>query len=564
MWLRGVLVLLCLAACSKWRASPCLSDVDCASFGRSIVCQRDSADAVRGVCRAGCTASDQCLEASLPVCTDGHCAACTTPGATAQDAACESKFASLPFCGAAGTCVECVDDNACAASMTRPHCGGETCVECTTDAQCAARGLVHCDVNVCTSCIAHSECATGICTGGGTCAAAAQVAYVDNKNGTCTGAHSGNTAQDAHCELLDAIANDTRTYFVVAGSATQYKSVTIKPTTAKANWVIAGPGRSATTRADIGTTGTGIYFDSTMNSSASRLDLYGIGIAGSGYGLYAQAMVNSVTVDAEDIDVHPVSGQGVSAFNATLTLRKSLIRDTTSVALQSLYSGKIEFTDGEITNCNGIATAAFTAITLARSNLHANKSGIDADAANITIDRCMFVGTLAAPFDCDGCVYSITNTHFEGNLTPFGNIPFAFHRGATGRFSFNTVRKNNSTFPDATINCDTTAPMLIDNSLFFGNQHNSINSQFFGACTLANNVTDADTRTDGNTLTIGNADFVDPNTGPALKPSSASNRACCVDKGAPTSTVPAIDIVGTTRPQNSTWDIGAYEVRTAP
>lgn len=125
------------------------------------------------VCRQ-CGTSSECVSKSNKVCTaDFNCIGCSTssdcgPSQICHENQCVSCTssdtsacpASAPICAIIGssnaTCVQCINDTACAANAVEKVCSPEnTCVECTSTSQCP-NGV--CSNNSCVDCLENSDC----------------------------------------------------------------------------------------------------------------------------------------------------------------------------------------------------------------------------------------------------------------------------------------------------------------------------------------------------------------------------------------------------------------------
>jgi hypothetical protein len=156
---------------------------------------------------------------AMPVCQRRFCSPCGVASDGGVDGGggteCALYHADTPYCGSAGSCVQCLGPADCAAA-------GKTC-DLTAGA--------------CGACSRHDQCTTGICLDSGDCALASNVYFVDNRQkpprdcaadlsaaGLTADGKSWNTA---FCDLADAVAavlRNPRPYISVAASSTAYGS----------------------------------------------------------------------------------------------------------------------------------------------------------------------------------------------------------------------------------------------------------------------------------------------------------------------------------------------------
>ena len=156
-WLRIIIVLMALVACTKPNPNRCCSEEsDCAAKGIPAGSACDEGFVCRGnLCISHpCEASSDC-DLDAPYCIappDGRCQQQCT-----EDNQCpgSAQLADQRFCEA-GACVECRDATT-DCSMASPVCVGGTCVACSQ----------------------HDQCAGGICADDGSCATETEIAYVD-------------------------------------------------------------------------------------------------------------------------------------------------------------------------------------------------------------------------------------------------------------------------------------------------------------------------------------------------------------------------------------------------
>lgn len=144
-----------------------------------------------GQCMAGCTSSMQCSEAT-PYCSTetGICEACLP---SRDNALCNTRDMTKPFCGPGGSCVACLDGAQC--SEVAPICG---------------------HTNACEGCKEHSDCAmySGVCDrSAGECVPADNVIYVvegGSSTSPCDAASPCGSVDDAL-----ALVNQSRRFILL-------------------------------------------------------------------------------------------------------------------------------------------------------------------------------------------------------------------------------------------------------------------------------------------------------------------------------------------------------------
>jgi hypothetical protein len=196
-------------ACTGCTTSLCGGKVD---GGASLICATTGAAAgqcVECVDSAGCT-----KDPGKGFCVSNACMGCQGAGAGACGGA---KPACATAGGAAGQCVECVDNTGCTASVAKGFCVGNACMGCTaalcagrTDGKtaCASAGTL---AGQCVTCTSNAQCA-------GTapiCASATDTCRACPNDGECSATGPGVCMTDGHC------ATDGEAIYVgTLGSAT--------------------------------------------------------------------------------------------------------------------------------------------------------------------------------------------------------------------------------------------------------------------------------------------------------------------------------------------------------
>ncbi|MBL4633250.1 MAG: right-handed parallel beta-helix repeat-containing protein [Kofleriaceae bacterium] len=263
-----------------------------------------------------CTVSGDC-SASLPICSDDMCEACTF--GTAGDSDCQLRDNTAPFCHSNGTCRECISDSGC--SGNAPVCD---------------------DSGVCGACVDDDECASGACGDVGSCVPTGSIVYVDSAgqdSNTC-----GNSQASA-CKNLSglqgAIAKvaSGKTHLVMApGTYTEPQLVVFVGKTVKVvghgAQIVApslnGPALAVGFSSDLVLSdvtilgGTGGVVGAGIDCTGANLRLVNVVVSGSeASGI--DALNCELRVENSEISNH--SAEGMTISGGTVTLLDTKIED---------------------------------------------------------------------------------------------------------------------------------------------------------------------------------------------------------------------------------------------
>ena len=233
----------------------------------------------------------------------------------------------------------------------------------------------------------------------------------------------------------------------------------------------------------------------------------------------------------------------------------------------------VKIVDLEITGASGAAGAdailltpngGTPKLTLTRVKLTANQgAGISATGGILTITKSAISNNGAGGISLTATQFDITNSLIVQNGLPgslIGGVNFATI-GASGahRLDFNTIAANNGTATVNTgVNCGTVAvPVTFSSNIIYGNTVASGGKQLGGSVNCSASYSDIGPDAVSGTGNIsGDPLFVSPSTGNFHLQASSPAR----DTADPAATLET-DVDGDLRPQGSSRDIGADEIK---
>lgn len=463
-----------------------------------------------------CVASSTCPSA-MPICdtTAQECRACA---GTADDSGCASRDSMKGYClASAGACVEC-RENANCATATRPIC------EQTAGAT----------ANTCRGCSSHTDCASLVCNSDGSCQDASTIVYVNNRTpdntAACAGTTHAGTLADPYCQIGDGITNrGTKQIVRVLGSSDAYRAVSITSGSATALRVL-GPGSEASVIARI-----------------YELDVAGFVVA-VGSGNLNITLEGVVVGDPNNVNTNK-RGIACQGSGATVTFA---VRDVVAqkAGAEGLFSDACTLTIDRVTvshNSGAGVSVSGGSATVARTTVHGNTTGIELNTANYIVEN-----TLVAQNSQTGVVFNSSDP------------------ASTSRFWFNTVVLNGALNTRGGISCGSPPSGIRpvgQTAIVFNSQNTGGGStQIGGDCVLTDVVVGTSDLTSLSDAIKQNPAFV--NDSPAAMSTADMLRSAfmlqttdtvCVDQVAVSSGQPMTDLFGTSRPQGTMLDIGAYE-----
>ncbi len=460
-------------------------------------------------CLAACSKPNPVVCCSSP-------ADCYAIGATDQTRACNDGFvcidhecANAPPVDAAPPGPACTVDTDCPSSA--PHCTPQdVCVQCETSSQCAGSTPV-CDTttNSCRGCSADADCDSDVCDlDHGTCTTSTTVIYASP-----TGVTTGTCEQATPCSLSHALD-------VVGGART---IVRMSPGSYNGNPTITGK--------QVTIDGTG----STLNAAGG----------GRAIEILDGASVHIIGLNV----VSPVVENGIACEPAsasppfpTLTLTGVSVDTGGSAVIANPCNVTIERSTLRIrsTAAQTILASAGTPMTISRSSIRGG-------------DGIWSLGGTS--------VVRIENSVMLDQIGSDGALVGA----GLGSSGFGSISATFTTFFNSQIKCTTGLPRCaggqasgacVDNSIIVGTTGDSVTGD---ACRVSYTiVTPQSSALTGGSNKVG----VDPLlTDPQNNDFTLRVGSPAIDAADPTAVVPAVDYVGTQRPQGTRADMGAFEYK---
>lgn len=498
------LVTISAIACTSEfvKFAHCESDADCDQTSAYTKC-----DLVRQACAIPAALLDMSMPDLAPIaCTQSsQCSVPTQP--ICDDATNFCRACSMPD---AGVSSECTGRDA-----SRPLCSSTgACVECLANRDCIKSGKT-CDTvaGACVPCSNNSDCASGICGAGGVCADPSTLVYVNKSGVSCPGGTGQGTLDDPFCTIQAGLNQGSlQGKKVVVFSGTYAENVSIQTTTTSFAVNAVGIGQPA-----IAPTATG---------PAVKLANMGMSISVSLDGFVLQNATGASGVDCN-------GGSGTTAMTR-LSIVRSTIRNNaqygivTSKCMLSLDQTTIA------TNPSGGASLADSDVTIQNTVVHHNGM-----AASGKTYGGIFMSTTGA-----GSA-TIVNSTVVANVTAGGAAAYG---GITCAYNVNNIL--NTVFHS---NSGSATEL---NAMGCPPDH----SAFVGAALAGMGTNNIDLTTCSDAVL-----FVDA-TNNNYTPKTGAGTCSLIDTGAASHsfggtvvTAPAYDIIGTTRPKGSGYDIGAYE-----
>jgi hypothetical protein len=351
-----------------------------------------------------CNGSNECPD-DAPICAGGMCRACNGSN---DDVECTLHDPAAPHC----------------------NISKGNCVACLLSSDCGPAAPVCDPTHVCRKCVAHSECATThICKSDGKCALPSEVAVVDNTNTVATCSDSTGAP---YCTIQAGIGAG-KPYVSVAASATPYAAFTAAATTlADLVVTVVGPGKNATVKATVSSSGSAAVSVSSMLAHNTQLVVDGLDLLGS----------NGTTLKA-GVACSPLAG------TASVTIRNCAIHNS-------------------------------------------GMSGVDSSGCTLEVDSSDIGPNNAGGVKVANTTYTLTNDIIFNStaLTPGVAITDTM---STGTMAFLTIANNGggSGF-EGGVSCPSSgATKLIQDSIVYGNSSNA-GTQFSGKCALMDVVTGTD------------------------------------------------------------------------
>lgn len=347
------------------------------------------------------SSGDSMTTGTPPDCDDG-------PGMSQQ---CPAQ---LPYCTAAGTCVDCSGLASCAdIDAATPACDAGTglCVECTaTDAQACSGATPVCDPgqNACVKCDAHEQCSSGACDlENGTCFPDGAALWVD-RQATCGGA---GTQDDPFCEIQDAvvkIAPGTPTVVHVLPGPGPYKTKIDVGSNVVA--AIVGEGGSPVIDVDI---------DALLVNEQARVFLHKLRFVGSSIMAGKGLVCLSADVWADGVEFTSRKAVALDAVGCQLELRRSRVYLNPGGGLK-LNSGSTRLENSFVTSngtnfslYGGVLLSNLGELTAVYSTIVGNNSDQNADSIHcndpgpVALRNVVLFGqSQATSVSCDGAVAS--------------------------------------------------------------------------------------------------------------------------------------------------------------
>lgn len=267
------------------------------------------------------------------------------------------------------------------------------------------------------------------------------------------------------------------------------------------------------------------------------------------------------------VTISTVSAAGINISSSGGSANPVQIRGSNNAAVSVTVAAgtKVLLTDLDLaaTSGNGMDCSGGADLTLQSSRVHHSANGIVVNGCTLTLD-----GVRVYKNDNNGIYLQASTPYTLNNLMIWNNNAsgIALQAAVQGVLRFVTVYANGN--PSLTqppgIDCGA-GSNIIENSIVFNNisalSANLLDKQTQG-CTLGSVVTnDSKSGTYKTQIDFVNALGGDPSMYDLrLKPDSAANADCCIDKVTPPSPIDH-DIDNNRRPQGNGSDIGASEVR---
>lgn len=504
----GMMPLLCHPTrhvCVNAGPNTCFTDMDCIADYKNPRC--DTSTNTCTSCRAGDSTDKSC----------GHFA--------------DRKLCVAASDGSGTLCVGCQTNRDC--PMTAPICDGQLCRKCSAHSDC--EGLLNCDNGAeCKDslvCIQEGDLTpdlVGRCAQNGPMATG-RVVYVNGDLTKCMKTAQGTDFSTPLCELGDALT--------MAAAQNRHFIRAVGPNLARINQLI--------------TQGTYTFIGApTKTTQPVYKDMAEVDVRDTFATINGTA---AITFDQFDLrEVTPMDRVMIRCAQTgltvpSLTLKNSILSGGAMPSMPSALSGALV-----LSSCQAVIDGNIIGV---RSMTELSNPAVPVHGTGINI-----VDTNGTDVQSS---YLIQNNIIVGNAGYGINLVGA--QGAASKFilRFNTIIGNGRglTGQPGGIACPSGGGLKeFSNSIVYGNAASG-GSQFQGtaSCNFKNVVTGAaESGSDPGFLKLN------PDLDESFRMRATSdNTACCIDKVTPVTgeTLPSRDVDGTTRPQNSKWDIGASELK---
>lgn len=253
------------------------------------------------------------------------------------------------------------------------------------------------------------------------------------------------------------------------------------------------------------------------------------------------------------------SGSGTSLVQIRAT-------NTAAVSIMSAAGSKVVLSGFDLaaSNGNSIECAGGAELTVTASRIHHSANGIATRGCTVILDSLRIYKN-----DFNGLSLTNNSVYTLNNLMIWYNGASGITlSSSTGMLRFSTIFGNGGVGLNQPpgINCGATNN-LVENSIVYRNNSQLGYGQQISGCNTSGVVTDDMTAASYGGIYKQTIDFVNASGLDAsmfdlrLKPDSAANADCCIDKIAQASGLTNHDIDNNVRPKGAGFDIGASEAR---